>query len=1190
MADLLITVPSRRRLAVMAGSVLVATVLGLVLGTGGAGSQTPPAAPTITSVTPGDGALTVAWSAPAGVTGITRYDVRHIRSDADAADKLDDAKWTVELSVWSSGDPLEYTIGGLAGRISYDVQARAVNADGVGVWSATVTGTPRDAPPAITRVLEGDEALTVYWQVPLGVDEADITAYHLRYIESDATDKADANWNDIDDAWTPDDESRRYLLTGLSNDTSYDVQLRAVTSTTGGWSATSTGTPADPGATRLAATTLPPDTHIGGVIESGTDVDYFEITLPRATGLIVTTRGDLDTVGELQTSSGVALVSGDDSNVSHGGWNFLIWQTLGAGTYYIEVTSFAEATGAYVLEAITIADTTGTADAALLALDTFRNGLIDPRGDQDYFTFTLDAQTDLMIRSAGAFDTVGELRDDEGNLVAYNDDGHLSGFNFLIRAQLDAGTYYVRVSGYSSRIRTNTGVYSLHLESVTEPGSTRNTAATLGFGRAQGGRIDPSSDVDYFRIDATEDKWVLLRAVSESVETTAELLDSGGNAVRANLYEWDAEDDDDEEVAWGFTLQDRLSVGTHYIKVTRDGAGLSTTGPYTISLLEDFSYPRFLSDCSDITTTFSDPLYGCQWHLNNSGQLGGTDGEDINVEDAWATTQGAGINVAVVDNGMDYEHEDLTDNVMTTKNHNYNTDGTDIFDARYSHGTSVAGVIAARDNTVGVRGVAPQAGIYGYNLLRAFTEVNRGDAMTRKMGITAVSNNSWGWLDGPGLDAASAFWEMAVERGITTGYGGKGVFYAWAAGNGALGGDDSNLDGFANHYGVTAVCAVNDHGERSAYSEKGANLWVCGPSNDFGEEGITTTANVDRYTDSFGGTSSAAPAVSGVAALVRATNNDLTWRDVKLILAASARKNDATNSSWRQGALKYGSDTDRYQSSHEYGFGVVDAKAAVDLAADWDLLRTLVEETGHFDRDGGDDPRQPQACIEQHHHGFGRGVHRVRRDQRHLQRPQLQGAGAGTGIPVGYGLHSVPFSPEAGCARLQTRRRLRAGGQLPLRLGQASGRGPRRHVNAARDRQSIGGHGFGTQLLAPHRLRPQHAVGGPPYRLRHPRGFCAGRRVGRADRYRRVRHHRLRRATHRCRVDRRREGYRCQLDPPGQRLDLGRPQIHDQRPGRGNGVRRAGKGGDHRRWRRALVCHGRRQARFRKPSAQLRRR
>ena len=132
---------------------------------------------------------------------------------------------------------------------------------------------------------------------------------------------------------------------------------------------------------------------------------------------------------------------------------------------------------------------------------------------------------------------------------------------------------------------------------------------------------------------------------------------------------------------------------------------------------------------------------------------------------------------------------------------------------------------------------------------------------------------------------------------------------------------------------------MNDADKRSSYSEQGANLWICAPSNDYDDEyrGIVTVENSDRYRYDFGGTSAATPIVSGVAALMRQANPNLTWRDLKLILAASARKNDPTNPGWKDGASKYGasSASDRYHFNHEYGFGVVDAKAAVDMAKEW---------------------------------------------------------------------------------------------------------------------------------------------------------------------------------------------------------------------------------------------------------------
>ena len=583
------------------------------------------------------------------------------------------------------------------------------------------------------------------------------------------------------------------------------------------------------------------------------------------------------------------------------------------------------------------------ASATPLSLGTSIAGRIDPGDDADAFKLDLSSRpgtTDVWIYTTGDLDTRGALYDvDPQNPFLTNDDSFITGrrYNFHLRATLPPGIYYVGVFSFD---RITTGDYTLHAEAVTDPGGTISTATRLNLSIPTPGSIGTPNDADYFRLDLSKATHLYLYALSVDGELIAGYpVDTSDRFVHSNVH---------VEDGW-FFIRDEFGPGTHYIKVQTLTSVTSHPVPYTIHAFEESAYPEFLEYCQAQTRALNDPqigdsLYGCQWHLQNRS------GEDINVEPVWTEGfKGEGVNIAVVDDGMDFNHEDLTDNVNTSLNHDYADIGSIFFPFAH-HGTYVAGVIAARDNGLGVRGVAPRATIYGYNHLLDPTILSEIDAMTLNSALTAVSNNSWGHVEGPGLGHASSFWERAVDSGVGNGHGGKGVFYTWATGNGHQVGDNSNLDELANYYGVTAVCAVNDSDTRASYSEIGANIWVCAPSGESTiaeNREVVTTENSDRYVYDFSGTSASTPIVSGVAALMRDANPNLTWRDLKLILATSARKNDTTNTGWEDGAQKYGvtSATDRYHFNHEYGFGVVDAKAAVDMAKGWTNAPPLKSRT-----------------------------------------------------------------------------------------------------------------------------------------------------------------------------------------------------------------------------------------------------
>ena len=360
----------------------------------------------------------------------------------------------------------------------------------------------------------------------------------------------------------------------------------------------------------------------------------------------------------------------------------------------------------------------------------------------------------------------------------------------------------------------------------------------------------------------------------------------------------------------------------------------------------------------------SDPMYRFQWHLSGEGfarpgqnQPFGinpsTQTVHLNVAEVWKKYKGEGTYIAIVET-MDVNHEDLKANIATEYSHVYGTTRT--ASHIVSHGTTVAGVAAARGyNGKGVRGVAPRAKMFNLSRGAGFTTADSADSFTRHSTITAVSNHSYG--RGP-FRYISPMIYMAMETGIDEGFYGKGTVYVLAAGNSGNSGDNSNYDVYKNYHAGVTVCGVDYQGKYNGKSsEPGANLWVCAlvrdkdPPGQFGKYGIVTTdiLRSNQYYKGYNigtsGTSNAAPMVSGIVALVRQANRNLSWRDVKVILADSAVKTDPQNKGWGQSGMKYGSFDKYYHFNHQYGFGLVDAKAAVDLAEEWVNLPPREEDT-----------------------------------------------------------------------------------------------------------------------------------------------------------------------------------------------------------------------------------------------------
>src|SRR5690606_7367085 len=167
---------------------------------------------------------------------------------------------------------------------------------------------------------------------------------------------------------------------------------------------------------------------------------------------------------------------------------------------------------------------------------------------------------------------------------------------------------------------------------------------------------------------------------------------------------------------------------------------------------------------------------------------------DLRVPTAWDSVTGLGVNIGINDDGVEWNHPDLAENMRLDISYDFNNNDPDPMPNLMVdyHGTNCAGVAAARGNNgIGISGVAPEAGIAGLRLLgAAATDAQEAMSLFWKSDETVpgnqihVSSNSWGPPDtGSLLDGPGPLTESAIEHGALHGRNGKGIVYVWAAGN-----------------------------------------------------------------------------------------------------------------------------------------------------------------------------------------------------------------------------------------------------------------------------------------------------------------------------------------------------------------------------------------------------------------------
>ena len=333
----------------------------------------------------------------------------------------------------------------------------------------------------------------------------------------------------------------------------------------------------------------------------------------------------------------------------------------------------------------------------------------------------------------------------------------------------------------------------------------------------------------------------------------------------------------------------------------------------------------------------NDPLTTHQWFL-----VGGNERvsplADISAEPAWEISEGAAESVvAIFDDGVDLNHPDLQASLVEGL---YTPDDIDaeIENGCCQHGTAVAGVAAARANDIGLRGVCPTCSIFPIfdTGIALEDDAATAETFTDACVTAAAINNSWGPPDGvaevvgeelpPAMPLASVV-NAAFEACETNGRGGLGTVIVFAAGNGN---EDASTDPLASHPLTLNVAALAPDGRKASYSDFGSTIDVTAPSNGLDASlSIWTTfvrAQGDApsepdYTSMFGGTSSSAPVVAGLAGLIVAVNPSLTAAEVRDLIRDTAVVVDPARGNY-----------DSNGRSPYYGFGLVNAFRALRAA------------------------------------------------------------------------------------------------------------------------------------------------------------------------------------------------------------------------------------------------------------------
>ena len=296
------------------------------------------------------------------------------------------------------------------------------------------------------------------------------------------------------------------------------------------------------------------------------------------------------------------------------------------------------------------------------------------------------------------------------------------------------------------------------------------------------------------------------------------------------------------------------------------------------------------------TAAPSDTYFTNQWGLENTGQTikgqVGTVDADINAPTAWNTTAGTNIRIAILDTGIDQDHQDLSAKIVLQQN--FTTSST--VDDLYGHGTHVGGIAAAvTNNGKGVAGGCPGCSLLNGKVLR---DDGAGAYSWIANGITWAADNNAKVIN---LSLGGSSPSKTLESAVNYAYN-KGSVVVAAAGNC---GCQQKLYPAAYNNAI-AVAATNNKDQRASFSSYSAK-WVdvAAPGQDIFSTfpNHPYTINKSLNYDFGSGTSMATPMTSATAALIWTTNYGTSASSVRSRLESTADKISGTGTYWSAGRV-----------------------------------------------------------------------------------------------------------------------------------------------------------------------------------------------------------------------------------------------------------------------------------------------